>query len=165
MKTKNSKTKTKFVVIDAELQQTNEIVEQAYNAITKEAIDLLKRFELTKYRTHLTVEHLKDPQNTNLVREFISFFWNITLSTSKEGKNYIFISIDSDGLTKFGSGLTNILLRQAFKITQANDETQNIEYSLRVNYMPMDVHNFFYRRIVEGETDIVSIFTEEQAPA
>jgi hypothetical protein len=153
--------KTTYVLVNAELQQNNLEVEQAYTKITEVAKELLKKFELTKYRTHLSVEHCKDPQNTNLVREFVSFFWNITLSNSKEGKSYIFISFDESGLEKFGSGLTNLLLRSAFKITQFESQEINIEYALRVNYIPMDVHNFFYRRIVEGETDTVSIYTEE----
>lgn len=158
MKTKaTEKVKTKLVLVNTEIQQTNEAVERAYMEITKSASELLKKFELAKYRTHLSVDHFKDPQNTNLVREFISFFWNITLSNSKEGKSYIFISIDESGLVKFGSGLTNLLLRSAFQITDGSD----IEYSMRVNYMPMDIHNFFYKRIVEGETDFVSIYLEE----
>ena len=161
MKTKTTeKVKTKLVLVNTEIQQTNEAVEKAYMEITKAASDLLKKFELAKYRTHLSVDHFKDPQNTNLVREFISFFWNITLSNSKEGKSYIFISIDESGLVKFGSGLTNLLLRSAFQIT-TNTSDINIEYSMRVNYMPMDIHNFFYKRIVEGETDFVSIYLED----
>jgi hypothetical protein len=164
MKTKaTEKVKTKLVLVNTEIQKTNEAVEIAYMEITKAASELLRKFDLAKYRTHLSVEHFKDPQNTNLVREFISFFWNITLSNSKEGKSYIFISIDESGLVKFGSGLTNLLLRSAFQIT-ANTSAINIEYSMRVNYMPMDIHNFFYKRIVEGETDFVSIYLEDQQP-
>jgi len=163
MKTKTrNQTKTKLVLINAELQQNNDAVEKAYTAITNEASELLRKFELAKYRTHLSVEHCKDPQNTNLVREFISYFWNVTLSNSKEGKSYIFISIDENGLEKFGSGLTNLLLRSAFKITDSINTEFDIQYAMRVNYMPMDIHNFFYRRIVEGETDLVSIYTVEQ---
>lgn len=155
--------KTKFVLIDAQLQQNNFEVANAYSMITKSAIELLQRFELTKYRTWINVEHCKNTkqQNTQLVREWVSFFWNITLSNSKEGKSFIFISIDETAIEKFGNGLTNLLLRRAFLLTQSTDNGLNIEYALRVNYMPMDVHNFFYRRLVDGETDIVSIFTEE----
>ena len=160
MKTKTrTETKTKLVLVNADLQQNNDLVEKAYTAITNVASELLKKFELAKYRTHVSVEHCKDPQNTNLVREYICFFWNITLSNSKEGKSYIFISIDESGIEKFGSGLTNLLLRSAFKITESLEGQHSIEYSMRVNYMAMDIHNFFYRRIVEGETDFVSLST------
>ena len=168
MKTKTIKpAKTKFVLVNAELQQNNLNVENAYTIITKQAIELLRRFEVAKYRSWINVEHCKDEnrRSPNLVREFVSFFWNITLSNSNEGKSYIFISIDESGIEKFGSGLTNILLRNAFKITQSESEELNIEYAMRVNYMPMDIHNFFYRRIVEGETDVVSIFTEKHIKA
>ncbi len=159
--------KTKFVLVNAELQQNNFEVENAYTEITKQAILLLRRFEVLKYRSWINVEHCKNEKspNSKLVREFVSFFWNITLSNNNEGRSYIFISIDESGIEKFGSGLTNILLRNAFNITQSQDEKLNIEYALRINYMPMDIHNFYYRRIVEGETEFVSIFTEEHKPA
>jgi hypothetical protein len=158
--------KTKFVLIDAQLQQNNYEVENAYSMITKSAIELLRRFEVAKYRSWINVEHCKNTkqQNTQLVREWVSFFWNITLSNSKEGKAYIFISIDETAIEKFGNGLTNLLLRKAFHLTQSAVDGLNIEYALRVNYMPMDVHNFFYKRLVDGETDIVSIYTEDHKP-
>ncbi|RZJ52437.1 MAG: hypothetical protein EOO44_11780 [Flavobacterium sp.] len=162
MKTKTSTPmKTKFVLINAELQQNNLEVENAHTQITKEAILLLRKFEVTKFRSWVNVEHCMDSKQQQLVREWISFFWNITLSNNKEGKSYIFISIDESAIEKFGSGLTNLLLRKAYLITHAQNDSLNIEYSLRVNFMPRDIHSFFYRRLVDGETDIVSIFTEQ----
>ena len=52
--------KTKFVLIDAQLQQNNFEVANAYSMITTSAIELLQRFELTKYRTWINFEHCKN---------------------------------------------------------------------------------------------------------
>jgi hypothetical protein len=166
-KTKTKTEKTRFVLINQDLQRNNLEVENAHTEITKRAILLLKRFEVAKFRTWINVEHCMDEksQNKQLLREFISFFWDITLSTSNEGKNYIFISIDELAIEKFGNGLTNLLLRHAFHVTQSTSDELNIEYALRVNYQPKDIQNFFHRRLVDGQTDVVSIFTEEHQSA
>lgn len=160
-----TQTKTQFVLIDALLQANNAEVLKAYTRITQTASQLLKKFDVVKYRTYCDIDHTKNETNANLVREFLCHFWDITLSNSKEGKSYIFISIDEDSVTKFGNGLTNMLLRDAYKFTQSEDNTPGIEYSLRVDFSIGDVHGFFYRRIVDGETDYVSIITEERALA
>ena len=163
--TKQRRPRTQFVLVNAELQANNLEVEKAFDKITMVASELIKKFDLPKFRTTILVDHTKDEQNVNLVREYINHFWNITLSANKDGRLYIFIDIDQDGITRFGSGLTNTLLRNAFKITESVDNTPGIEYAMRVNYIPSAIHPFFYRRIVEGETDTVSIFTEEKAVA
>ncbi|RZK60296.1 MAG: hypothetical protein EOO91_01995 [Pedobacter sp.] len=151
--------KTQFVMIDAALQSNNAEVLKAFTGITAVASELLKKFEMTKYRTYVMVDHNKNETNANLVSEFICHFWNITLSNSKEGKSYIFISLDEESLTKFGNGLTNMLVREAYKITQSNDNTTGIEYALRVDFLAGDVHNLYYRRVIEGETEYTSIIT------
>lgn len=152
-------TKTQFVLIDALLQANNAEVLKAYTKITASASELLKRFDMPKYRTYCDIDHTKNETNANLVSEFLCHFWNITLSNSKEGKSYIFISIDEESVTRFGNSLTNMLLRDAYKFTNSEDNTIGIEYALRVDFIPGDVHNFYYRRIVECETDYVSIIT------
>ncbi|HKG07185.1 MAG TPA: hypothetical protein VKB19_12035 [Pedobacter sp.] len=154
--------KTQFVMVTTELQLNNQEVQKAFDAITKSATELLRKFDVPKYRTWLMVDHTKDEQNTNMVSEYICHFWNITLSANKDGRYYIFIDIDEESLNRLGNGLTNSLLRSAFIATHSNDGTPGIEYSLRVNYSLSNIQNFFYRRVVEGETDTVSIFTEEK---
>lgn len=84
----------------------------------------------------------------------------------KDGKLYIFIDLGEEALQKFGSILTNNLLRECYHLTQSNDNTNGIEYSLRVNFLPAEqLMNFYYRRIVEGETGYVSIGTVEKEAA
>jgi len=152
--------KTQFVILTTELQANNQEVQKAFDAITKTATELLRRFDLPKYRTWVNVDHTKDPQNTSIIQEYICHFWNITLSNSKEGKSYIFIDIDSESVNRLGSGLTNLLLRNAFRFTES--EAGGISYALRVNYQTSNIQNFFYRRVVEGDTDTATVITEEK---
>jgi hypothetical protein len=148
---------TNIVMVTPELQQNNEAVLKAYTKIVQKATELLQKFELSKYRTYVEIDHTKDPQNANYVAEFACHFWNITLSNSKEGKSYIFINYDGDFIEKFGSNLTNQLLRTAYTATNSEDGTIGIEYALRVQFTDYDVHNYFYRLTFEGETDTIRI--------
>lgn len=165
MKTKTqvkTKSVTNYVMVTPELQLNNEAVLKAYTQIVQKATELLNKFEMRKYRTYVEVDHTKNPQNVQYVSEFVCHFWNITLSNSKEGKSYIFINYDADFIEKFGSNLTNQLLREAYKVTNCEDGTIGIEYSLRVQFKDYDVHNYFYRLTFEGETDTISIAMVEK---
>lgn len=154
--------KTTFVMVTPELQVNNEAVMKAYTKIVQKAMELLTKFEMRKYRTYVEVDHTKNPQNVSYISEFVCHFWNVTLSNSKEGKSYIFINYDADFIEKFGSNLTNQLLREAYRITNSEDGTTGIEYALRVQFTDYDVHNYFYRVTFEGETDTISIATVER---
>lgn len=168
MKTQTrKKPTTQYVAITSEIQLTNLEVEKAYTSIVSKASQLLKKFDLPKFRTYCEMEHTKNELNANLVKEFLSYHWNVTLSMNpKDGKLYIFIDLGGEALEKFGNGLTNALLREAYQLTQSHDNTQGIEYALRVNFNPSEqLHNFYYRRIVEGETDYVSIVTVDREVA
>ncbi|MFN0290057.1 hypothetical protein [Pedobacter helvus] len=154
--------KTSYVMLTPELQHNNDAVLKAYTKIVQKAIELMKKFELSKYRTYVEVDHTKNPQNAQYVAEFVCHFWNVTLSNSKEGKSYIFINYDSSFIERFGSSLTNQLLREAYRVTNSEDGTIGIEYALRVQFTDYDVHNYFYRLTFEGETDIISIGCAER---
>ncbi|QPH37897.1 hypothetical protein [Pedobacter endophyticus] len=162
-----AQSKTQYVAITTDVQQVNQQVEKAYTLMVEAATELLKRFDVAKFRTYALMDHTKNEQNTNLVKEYLSYFHNITLSMSpKDGRFYIFIDLGEEALQKFGSTLTNNLLRECYRLTQSNDNTTGIEYSLRVNYLAGEsLHNFYYRRIVEGETGYVSILTVEKDAA
>ncbi|MGM9478838.1 hypothetical protein ACS5PU_20610 [Pedobacter sp. GSP4] len=162
-----AQSKTQFVPITTDIQLTNNEVEKAYTLMVDKATELLKRFDVAKFRTFALMDHTKNEQNANLVKEFLCYHWNITLSMSpKDARYFIFIYLGQEALEKFGSILTNNLLRECYQLTQSNDNTGGIEYALRVNYLPADsLHNFYYRRIVEGETGYVSIGTVEKEAA
>lgn len=162
-----AQSKTQFVPITTDIQLTNNEVEKAYTLMVEKATNLLQRFDVAKFRTYVLMDHTKNEQNTNLVKEFLSYFHNITLSMSpKDGKYYIFIDLGGEALEKFGNNLYNILLRECYQLTHSNDNTPGIEYSLRVNFVPAEnLQNFFYRRIAEGETGYVSLFTVDREVA
>lgn len=157
-----STVKPQFVMVTTELLASNQEVQKAYDLITKTASELIRRFDVPKYRTWVNVQHSKDPQNTTMIQEFICHFWNITLSNNKDGRAYVFIDIDADSLSRLGNNLTNSLLREAFKVTHSEDGSGGIEYALRVNYTPSNIQNFFYRRVVEGDTDFCTVITEDK---
>lgn len=148
---------TSFVMVTPELQHTNDEVMKAYTKIVNKATELLKKFELSKYRTYLEIDHTKDPQNANYISEFVCHFWNITLTNGKDGRSFIFVNYDGDHIEKFSSNLTSQLLREAYKVTNSEDGTIGIEYALKVMLVDYDVHNYFYRLTFEGETDTISI--------
>ena len=154
---------TNFVMVTPELQTNTELVLKAYTQIVEVAVQLLKGFEMQKYRTFLMLEHQLNPQNVNLIKEFVCHFFNITLSNSKEGKSYIFIEIDEEYISKFGNNLPNRLLRAAYKITQSEDNTSGIEYCLRPQFAPSDVHNYFFKLTFNGETEVISILVADRA--
>lgn len=162
-KAQPKKQTTQFVLVTPELQINNEQVLKAYTKIVEVGIDLLKGFEMQKYRTYILMEHTKSETNVNLLKEFVCHFYNITLSNSKEGKSYIFIDLDDDFIKKFGNNLANRLLRQAYQITQSDDNSAGIEYSLRPSFMPHDVHNYFYKLTFNGETEVISLLVADRA--
>lgn len=156
-------TQTQFVVINEQQVLVNKEVQKAYNLIVDAATEQLRKFDLAKYRTYATVDHIKNEYKSNMISEHLNYFWNITLSNSKDGRSFIFIDLGGEALERFGSGLTNIFLRKAYEITQSHDNTGGIEYALRVNFKEADQHhNFFYRRVAEGENNYVSIATVDK---
>lgn len=154
---------TNFVMVTPELQVNNEQVLKAYTKIVEVAVELLKGFEMKKYRTYIMMDHTKNELNANLISEFVCHFYNITLSNSKDGRSFIFIEIDEEYVSKFGNNLPNRLLREAYKLTQSEDNTAGIEYCLRPQFAPSDVHNFFFRNLVNGETEVISILVADRA--
>lgn len=154
---------TQFVMVTPELQTNNDLVLRAYTQIVEVGINLLKGFEMSKYRTFIQMDHTSNPQNVNLIKEFVCHFYNITLSNSKEGKSFIFIDFDEDYINKFGNNLANRLLRQAYRLTQSEDNTPGIEYCLKPSFTPSDVHNYFFKLTFNGETEVISILVADRA--
>ncbi len=164
---KNTTTKpsTQFVMVTPEAQVTNQEVQKAYQKIIEAAQKLLGRFEMVKYRTYVLVENTKDPQNTNYINEFICQFWSINLINGRDGRYYIYINYDGNSIEKFGSNLTNLLLREAYRATNSEDGTIGCEYALKVMFVDHDVRNYFFRLVVEGENSYNSIAVVERPEA
>ena len=98
-----------------------------------------------------------------MIGKYLNCFWNIKLSNNKYRRAFVFMDIGAEALQKFGLNLTNQLLRQAYEITHSHDNTQGVEYALRVNFqLSNQMQNIYYRHVAFGETNYVSIGTVEK---
>lgn len=156
------KTEDNQLTLTQNLKPRNKEVEKAYNQIIQAASKLLNVFEARKYRTYIIVDHSKSGKETNVNKEFLSFFWSITLSTNRAGYSMIYVGYDEDALAKFGLRLHNRMLRAVFKHTMFEATKLNIEDSIRINPHPSDLQNFFINRLANGENDFIAINVEEK---
>jgi hypothetical protein len=138
-------------------QLRNEEISTAFNQITKDGLEMLTPFESLKYRTVVTIDHNDNERYPNLVKESISYFWNLTLTTGKTGNLVIYYTFNTEAVSKFGTVIFNRMLRSIFKHTMSGSNNISIEDCIRISTDTKDLHNFFYKRIVDGETPTVSI--------
>lgn len=145
-------------------QLRNELITQAFEQITNDGLHILTPFEATKYRTVVTVDHSNNERYPNLIRESISYFWNLTMSMGKTGNLVVFYTYDQEALTKFGTVIFNRMLRSIFKHTMAKSNGINIEDCVRISSGVKDIHNFFYKRLIDGETENVKLRALDHVP-
>ncbi|TKC57686.1 hypothetical protein FBD94_20655 [Pedobacter hiemivivus] len=141
-------------------QQMNAEVLQAFNLITQSARAVVSNFETKKYRTSVLINHLQNNSNS-LVKEYLSYFFNVTLTRNKNSLLVIYIGFDTEAVTRFGSMLHNQLIREVMKHTMQDNTSVNIESCIRVDANTKDVRYFFYKRITEGENEYVTILVDE----
>ncbi|HEY0770286.1 MAG TPA: hypothetical protein VGD31_08115 [Sphingobacteriaceae bacterium] len=154
------KTKDPEVKIAQNLQARNKQVEKSYKLIIEGLKPLLKVFESRKYRTYILVDHSKSGRDTNLLNEFVCFFFNLTLSMNQAGYKMIYFSYDELSLARFGPRIYNRALRQLFKHTMFEATSINVEDCIRVSNH-MNVQGFFINRLANGESNHISIDVEE----
>ena len=135
----------------------NELIAQAFDEIVKDGMVALKAFEANKYRTMVTVDHRNNEKYPNLIKEGVCYFFNLTLSSNKHGDFIIYFSYDSEALTKFGRTVYNILLRSIFQRTSVAYTKLNIENCVRINITTRNIHDFYYKRVMDGVSDTVVI--------
>ena len=156
------KTQDEAIELPQNLKARNKEVDKAFLLITQSSKSLLLPFEGKKYRTVIIVNHSKSGKETNLISEFICFFWNLTLATNRAGFRMIYFSYDEDSLAKFGLRLYNRAIRQVIKHTMLENTKVNIEDSVRISPQPSKVQSFFINRLANGENDYISIEVEEK---
>ena len=100
-----------------ELEARNKEVERAYNKIIQGAKSLLLPFTNVKYRTIIEINHSESSKETNLMKEFICSFFNITLTKNRADYNMIYFTYEDSAIEKFGARLYNRALRELFKNT------------------------------------------------
>lgn len=154
--------KTQRKTKNEQVQIINGRVEQAYTLIVSGAIDLLKGFKSVELRTYCQMEHTKNELNANFIREFLCCFWNITLVRNpKDCRDYIAIDFSIEALEKFGSKLTNQLLFKIYSVLHSDKEAIDTQSSLKINFIPLELLNYYNSTIARGETEYISITTIE----
>lgn len=156
------KTPETTLTLTQNLEARNKEVTKAYAKIVAEARKLVAPFENQKYRTTIEIDHTKSGKDTNLISEFVCFFFNITLTNNRHNHLMLFGCFDEEAIAKFGSRLQNRFYRVLFKHTMFENTKYNIEDCIRVND-PAKVQSFFINRLANGESDWVSISVEEKA--
>jgi hypothetical protein len=146
------------IKVQQALDARNREVEKSFNQIIQATKPLLNAFDGKKYRTCITVNHAESGRETNLISEFLSHFFNLTLTRNTAGYVMLYVTYDADSITRFGARLYNRVLRQVFKHTMKT----SIEDCVRVNN-PGNVQGFFLNRLANGENDFVSIEVVEQS--
>lgn len=151
------KIQDEHIQLTQDLKARNKEVDKAFQHIIQSSKSLLLPFESKKYRTVILVQHSKSGKETNLVSEFVCFFWNMTLATNRAGFRMIYFSYDEDSLAKFGLRLYNRAIRQVVKHTMFESTKINIEDCVRISPEESKVQSFFINRLANGENDFVSI--------
>lgn len=153
------KTNDDTTQLAANLELRNAEVMKAYTLITQASRSLLKSFDHSKYRSVIEVDHMQSGKESNLIKEFMTFFFNITLTRNRAGYNMIYLTFSEDAIAKFGARLYTRCLRVLFKYTMFDKGKISIEDSVRVNN-PAQVENYFVNRLLNGENNFISIEVE-----
>jgi hypothetical protein len=156
--------KTKQLPLTPE-QLRNEEVNYSFEQIIKDGLQTLTTFEAPKYRTIITVNHADNEKYPNLVKEAVCYFWTLTLSKGKTGNLVLYFTADSEAITKFGTLVHNRMLRSIFKHTMKEKNDIDIEDAVRIGYDTRDIHNFYFKRFMDGESDTVKIKALEHVKA
>jgi hypothetical protein len=145
-------------------QQMNNEVYRVYSLITQSAREVVSSFETKKYRTSVMIDHLQNNGNS-LIKEYLSYFFNVTLTRNKNSLLVIYIGFDTEAVTRFGTLMHNKLIREVIRHTTQENTSVNIESCIRVDANTKDVRYYFYKRITEGENEYVTITVDEPVVA
>jgi hypothetical protein len=139
---------------------SNESTERIYELITSKAIDLLKGQNQVEFRTYCEMDHSKNELNTKLLREFVCYFWNITLLKDlTNGRYYIELDFAKEGLALFGNARSNSLIFKIFSVIPSNMESSETDFPLFINFVPVEHLTYWYSTIARGESEYVNIYT------
>ncbi|MBB2151709.1 hypothetical protein [Pedobacter gandavensis] len=156
---------TEEILLAQNLELRNEAVEQAYKNIIKGCKELLTAFDTLRYRMHVTIDHTNSGKETNLINEFISYFWDITLTRNRFNYYMIYVSYDEEALTRFGHKIFNRMLRIVFNNTNITATDINIENSVRIDHSATDIQIFFLNRLLSDPKDYIIVTAEEKVPS
>ncbi len=155
------KTNDDTVQLAQNLDARNKEVAAAFNLISQASKQLLITFEHAKYRTIIEVNHTESGKEGNLIKECMTFFFNITLTKNRAGYSMIYLTFSEDAIAKFGARLYTRALRVLFRHTMFDKGKISIEDCVRVNN-PGQVESYFINRLANGENKFISIEVEPQ---
>jgi hypothetical protein len=144
-----------------EEEQKRQVMEAIFEQAMTLASDYLKPFDTEKYRTTVTLNHEKLETNDSLIREFLCFHFNLTLSKNKNGYHVLYFNFDEEAITKFGSRVFNQMVRTLITLSSREKTQLNIEERVRIATKATDVHNFLWKRVIDGDKEHIIISTVE----
>ncbi|RZK43062.1 MAG: hypothetical protein EOO90_05250 [Pedobacter sp.] len=136
-----------------------------FEQIVAHANDLLSVFDTEKYRTIVIIDHEAIGTYDTLVKEVITFHFNATIGRNSNGNYSIYFSYDDESITKFGNRLYNQMLRKLIAVSMQGTTSVNVEDRIRIDHEPKNVRNFFIKRLIDKETDNISIQAVERKTA
>jgi hypothetical protein len=157
MKTKVNKAPTLLT----EEEQKRETLKAIFEKAVQLAGEFLKPFDTEKYRTTVLLNHEKLKTNETLISEFLCFHFNITFGRNKNGYHLIYFNYDEEAISKFGTRVFNQMIRTLITISAKEVTAINVEERIRFATEPSDVHNFLWKRLIDGEKQYISISTVE----
>ena len=157
MKTKVNKVPTLLT----EEEQKREALQAIFSKAVQLAGEFLKPFDTEKYRTTVLLNHEKLKTNETLISEFLCFHFNITFGRNKNGYNLIYFNYDEEAISKFGTRVFNQMIRTLITISAKEVTDINVEERIRFATEPSDVHNFLWKRLIDGEKQHIVISTVE----
>jgi hypothetical protein len=145
----------------AEEEQKREALEAIFVKAVTSAGEFLKPFDTLKYRQSVQLDHEKLKTNDTLISEFLCFHFNLTLGKNKNGYHLIYFNYDEEAISKFGTRVFNQMIRLLVTISAKEVTTINVEERIRFATEPSDVHNFLWKRLIDGEKEHIVISATE----
>lgn len=157
MRTKVNKPTTQL----SEEEQKREVLEVIFQQAIALASEFLKPFDTVKYRTTVLLDHEKLKTNDSLISEFLCFHFNLTFGKNKNGYHLIYFNYDEEAISKFGTRVFNQMIRALITISAKEVTPINVEERIRFATEPSDVHNFLWKRLIDGEKMHITISSVE----
>jgi len=142
-----------------EEEQKRNALQIIFDMAVEQSSQFLAPFSTEKYRTTVIVDHETLGTKETLIKEFLCFHFNLTFGKNKNGFHQIYFNHDEEAIGKFGTRVYNQVLRLLIRLSAKEDTAINIEDRVRFAPEPCDVHNFFYKRIIDKATEFITIQT------
>lgn len=158
---KKQQTKTQSPLTEEE--QKRDAIHLIFEQLTQQAGEFLKPFDTDKYRCIVVVDHQALGTKETLIAELICYHFNITFGKNKNGFHQIYFNYDEEAITKFSTRVYNQMVRLLCTLSTKEVTAIDIEDRVRFSAKPTDVKNFFYKRLIDGTKEHITLTTMEKA--